>query len=194
MQRARATFETIHLTALGIWLGSVVMAGASAATIFPTLKKLNPRLPDYEQYTGDHWLLAAGQAAAKIFFITDIVQFVCSVLCILTMLGMLFISRMPWRRPSSIVRILALAAAVCVLGFSLIYLAPQMQINIHGYWDAARAGNSDEAAKFQQIFSADHPLASRLMQATAISVALCLVSGAWNACTSGISPPPARAK
>lgn len=190
MSRGRAVSETVHLTALGVWLGSVLMAGAAAAVIFPTVKALNPQLPDYAGYTGEHWLIAAGQPAARIFLIADGVQMVCATLCIVTMGVLLFLSRIPLRRPSAVVRVCALAAAVCILGFQSVYLRPRMDLNMRGHWEAAIQGNNAEAAKFKQIFDADHPLASRLMGANALAVFVALVAGAWNAVTPNVVPAP----
>jgi hypothetical protein len=193
MNRGRATAETIHLTALGLWLGALVMAGAAAAIIFPTMKALKPQLPDYSGYTGDHWMIAAGQPAAKIFLAADIVQFVCATLAIITAGVLLFVSHISLRRPSALVRVLALVAAIGLLGFHSIYLAPRMQLNMRGHWEAAIQGNNTEAAKFKDVFAADHPLASRLMGATAIAVLISLAAGAWSATTSGVAPPAERA-
>lgn len=190
MSRARPIAETIHLTALGMWLGAILMAGASAAVIFPTMRELRPQLPDFARYDGEHWMIAAGQPAAKTFLWADVVQMACATLCIITMGVLLFRVKIPLRRPSAIIRLLALAAAVCILAFSAAYLRPQMELNMRGYWEAAIQGNNAEAAKFQQIFQSRHPLASALMKATALTVLVAMVAAAWNAVTPHVVPKP----
>lgn len=193
MNRWRPIAETFHLTALGLWLGALVTAGLTAAMLFPTMKGLDPHLPAYEKYTGEHWVIAAGQPMAKIFLYTDIIQFVCAALCIATMGVLLFKCRLSLRRASAAVRVLSLVAAICLLGFRGIYLAPRMELNMRGYWEAAIQGDNTGAAKFKDVFSADHPLASRLMGATAVAVLLAMLSGAWSASTSGVPARPERA-
>jgi hypothetical protein len=199
MQRGRPLLETIHLTALGLWLGVIVMAGAAAAIIFPTVKGLNPVLPPpgYVGYTGDHWLIVAGQVANRVFVAADVGQFVCATLCIVTMGVLLFRTRIPLNRRSAIIRVVSLALAICILGFYSIYLRPRMDINVRGHWEAAIAGKNEDAARFQKIFNDDHPLASNLMKGIALTVLISMIAGAWNATTSGCAPalpPPAKPK
>ena len=193
MKRWRAVAETVHLTALGLWLGALVMTGLMAATLFPMMKGLDPRLPAYEKYTGEHWMIAAGQPMAKIFLYSDILQFACATLCIFTMGVLLFKCRISMRRPSGAIRVLALATAICLLGGRGIYLSPRMELNMRGYWEAALQGNNTEAAKFKDVFSADHPTASRLMGGTAVALLLAMLAGAWSASTPGVPAPPSPA-
>src|SRR5690349_21676927 len=52
--------QTIHVVAAGVWLGSLVMTGAYAGLVFRTMRTLNPSLPDFGAYPGEHWRLAGG--------------------------------------------------------------------------------------------------------------------------------------
>jgi hypothetical protein len=191
MHRGRALAETIHLTALGLWAGSLVMAGAAAAIIFPTIKKLNPQLPDYAGYTGEHWLVTAGHPASRIFFAADVLQFVCACLAIVTMGVLLFVSKIDIRRAAGMLRLLALLVALGAFGYYFLVLAPRMQLNLRGFWEAAIQANNAEAAKFKAVFDADHPVSSRLMGTIAVAVLVSFVSGLWTAVTHDRVPRPA---
>jgi hypothetical protein len=194
MSRIRPLAETIHLAALGLWLGAIVMAGVAAAIIFPTIKSLDPHIPSYTSFTGDHWMVVAGHAANGVFVAADIIQFICASLCILTMALLLFRARLPIDRPSAYLRVAGLAIAICVFAFYAIYLRTRMDLNIRGFWEAAQAGRNEDAARFQKVFDADHPLASTLMGTIAVTTLVTLLSAAWNAATAGVAPPPPRPK
>lgn len=189
--RWRSISETVHLTALGLWLGSLVMTGVTAALMFPMMKKLDPVLAAYPAYTGDHWMLAAGQIAARVFLWCDAIQFTCMMLCLITLAIILKKCGLSLRRRSSGLRVLGLLIAVVALGAHQLYLAPRMQLNMRGLWESAQAGNNVEAVKFKELFDKDHPLATRLMGATTVGLLLAMVAGAWSATTSGLPDPPA---
>lgn len=176
MKRFGIVFEIVHVVALALWLGGVVMAGLAAAIIFPTMRSLEPRLATYPDYTGDHWMLAAGKVAARIFHATDIAQGVCAVLAVVSaaVLGLSGVGA--HRRPAGLIWLAGLAASVGVLAASLLWLRPRMDASLHAYWDAGLAGNNPVAEAARQAFSADHPLASNLMAATAACVLATLIA------------------
>ena len=58
MPRCAAAAEGLHLAALGAWLGAIVVSGAAAAIIFPTMRSLDPRMPEFGSYQGPHWMIA----------------------------------------------------------------------------------------------------------------------------------------
>ena len=184
MKRFGILFEVVHVVALALWLGGVVMAGLAAAIIFPTMRSLEPRLATYPEYTGDHWMLAAGKVAARIFHATDIAQGVCAVLAALSAAAVGLTGAISSRRPAGLAWLGGLGASVGVLAASLLWLRPRMDANLHAYWDAALAGNNPVAEAARQAFSADHPLASNLMAATAVCVLATLIAHTVAARTS----------
>ncbi|MCA9287230.1 MAG: hypothetical protein KDA05_01515 [Phycisphaerales bacterium] len=193
MKRFAIAFEIVHVVALSLWIGAVVMAGLAAAIVFPTMRSLEPRLATYPDYTGDHWMLAAGKVAARIFHATDIAQGVCAVLAVVSAAALGLSGAISYRRPAGLIWLSGLAASVGVLAASLLWLRPRMDASLHAYWDAAMAGNNPVAEAARQAFSADHPLASNLMAATAACVLATLVAHVVAARTSkpgGLAPSP----
>ncbi len=176
----RHALHAVHLTALGLWCGSLLMTGAAAAVTFPMLKKLAPTLPGYSGYTGDHWMLAAGHVVDRVFAISDVVQFVCAMLATASMLIAAVFGGLAWRRPGGgvMARAVILAAALMVLGYHLLVLTPRMGVNLKQYWALAAAGQTAEAETFRAAFSADHPMAQRVMASLALLSFAGLVLGA----------------
>lgn len=181
MSPLRRFLETVHLTAVGLWLGSLAMTGAAAAVIFPTMRGLNPTLPDYASYAGPHWKLAAGHIASRVFLIGDSVALGCTIVSGL-MLGLIVASKEPWLRPwATGARLVAFFGALGLLVYSFFFLGPRMNTNMVRYWDAARLGDNEQATLFQSAFDADHPTASAVMAASFVCVALLMISGVFAA-------------
>lgn len=180
MSPIRRLLETVHLTAVGLWLGSLAMAGAAAAIIFPTVRDLDPTLPAYASFSGPHWKLAAGHVASRIFLVADAVSLGCLIVSGLT-LGVVVASKEPWRRPIATgVRLLALFGALGLLTYSFFFLGPRMNTNMRSYWDAAQAGDNNSALKFQSAFDEDHPTASAVMTGSFGCVLILMISGAFS--------------
>lgn len=181
MERWKAFCHTIHLVALGLWVGVLLSAGAFAASVFPIMKGLDPRLPAFEKYTGEHWLIAGGKIAQRIFLITDIVQFVCAVLSIGTLGCMIWLFGLPRRRPATIVRAIALGLAMACAAGSIIIIAPQLNAALRLYWAAAEMGNLELVAPHRAAVDELHPISSKLMGGTFVCVLIAFVAGAWSA-------------
>lgn len=181
--RRLALLEAAHLTALGVWLGAVVMAGAVAATVFPAMRRLEPSLPAYANYTGEHWTIAAGHVMARVFWVTDMVQFVAAIIAIATFgLGLIFAAS-AMRRAATIVRAFLLLTLGASLSYSLLMLAPTMNANLARYWNAAQQGQSEQAAQYREAFEQDHPKATLALSANAALTFAALVIGAWSVAT-----------
>lgn len=178
--RFRRLAETIHVTALGIWLGALLMTGAGVAVIFPTTRdQLDPTLATFPNYTGEHWSLGAGIIAAKLFFINDIIQFVCAFLAFATLgLGLMIWVR---RSPSGVIRALAMAFAMALVSYWLFILTPQMHTHLETYWQAAAAGDNELATNAKAAFDRLHPVATKAMGAQAALVLIALLAGVWSA-------------
>ena len=86
--------DTIHTLALCLWLAALILGGASAAVVFPTMKSVNPMLPDFPGFEADHWKIAAGMVQQRIFFVSDTVQFIAAIAAFLT-LGLRLIGLAP---------------------------------------------------------------------------------------------------
>lgn len=170
---------SVHILSLTIWFASLLAAGLSAALIFSQMKKLQPSLLEYAAYTGEHWKIAGGMVANKIFLIVDYVQLCCAVIAILTLgLTLLAANRgVPKHRPPLAgVRILLLSVACALLCYELFLLSPRMAIHLNDFWVAAKDGNRVIADAAQAAFDADHPTASNVLKATAAALLLLLVT------------------
>ncbi|MEM0983262.1 MAG: hypothetical protein AAGI17_04860 [Planctomycetota bacterium] len=186
--KARKVLEAIHVTAAGIWVGVLVLAGASAAILFPKMKELAPRLPDFEAYRPEaHWRLAAGITQNEIFKVADIAQFALATACLATLIAMLVFGGLDTKKWSTGVRITLLTIAMSLLSYNLFFLAPRMQANATTYWEAARTGEVETADAAYAAFDADHPTASRVLGGTAIAVLGVTIAGAWSATVAGES-------
>lgn len=186
MLKWRAFCETVHVLALALWLGFVVAAGAYAAVVFPTAKGLGPRLPDFESYTGDHWLIVGGRIAQTVFLIADVVQFVCVLVAVSSFAAAAWMFGSP-KRPMLYVRGLALAVALASVASLLLIVNPKFVGATNAYWSAAKAGDNAAAAAHQQVARQTHPYATSLMSMVAGSVAVALGCCAWSLAT-----PPRR--
>lgn len=177
MTRVLRACESVHIIALAVWLGALVMGGVVAALVFPAMRALDPQLPEYAGYSGPHWRIAAGQFAARVFRASDVMQYVCAAVLLVALAGMWWFrprdARAPWGRTA-----LALVAWT-LLGYHAFVLSPRMQPSMLRYWAAAKAGDIESAQMFQEAFESDHPAASRLLTATAVTVLLSLGGSAW---------------
>jgi len=170
--------ESLHAGAAGIWVGCVGTVGTLAAIAFPTMKKLNPTVPEFAA-VGDHWKIAAGSVANKMFVVADSVSLACCLLCILT-LGLSLFTRAKLGREHArtglwAVRTLVMTVAAGCLAYQLFILSPRMSANIHQFWDMARTGQVEAANKAQAAFDADHPTASNVIVTMFASAFLLLV-------------------
>jgi len=186
--KLRKALEAVHVTAAGVWAGVLVMAGGSAAVLFPEMRSLEPELPAYSAYGGEHWRLAAGIVQNEVFKIADVAQFVLATVCLASLLGMLVFGGLSTRRVSTGVRIVVLCVAMSLTSYHLFILGPRMQASARVYWDAARAGDTAVADRARAAFNADHPTASNVLGATAVSTLALAAVGAWSAASAGDPP------
>jgi hypothetical protein len=177
--RRLAILKVVHAAMLGLWLGALVMAGAAAAIIFPMVRDLDPSLPHYADYAGDHWRILAGQVANRLFRIGDWVQLVCALSAAATLAWACGIAPRPSQRA-----IMARWCGACVLAMLLVFtfavLRPRMSANAEAYWDAARRGDDRAAQAYQSAFNADHPVASRTLALSAAALIAQIAVTAWS--------------
>lgn len=179
MGPGRRACEAVHLTALAVWLGSLVMTGVAVAIVFATSRELDPQLPAYAGYEGEHWRLAGGQIAARVFLATDIIQFGAVLAAGISFAVATLFFGLPMRRLSTFLRAALLLGLICVLSYQFFLLAPEMNANLRQYWSAALAGDTAAAEGFRAAFDQDHPVATRLLVANTIQVLALLVVGVW---------------
>lgn len=184
MTRPAAWAHTLLILALSLWLGVTLMTGAAAGMTFPTVKSLNPSLPEYEGYPnekGSHGVILGGHIVNKLFLVNDAVQFACASICIIATIVTVISIR---RRSGSISRRFMaraglLGLAVAFVCYELFVLGPRMGANIAKFWEQARAGNIPAANAARDAFDADHPSATTVLAATAFAVLLTLLLAAW---------------
>jgi len=181
--------DTVHLTSLGLWLGTLVMTGVTAAILFPTIRDLDPHIPSFDSYSGEHWRIVAGKPANTLFFVSDIIGFACCILAMASLLGGVVLLGERWRRRSVGMRISVMTAAMCVFGYGFMVHAPAMNKEITAYWRAAEAGENQVAEKHRAAFGAMHPTSTKLMGVTTLLVLGSLVMGAWSASDSHEGSP-----
>ena len=176
MNRLERTVEGAHAAALGVWLAVLVAAGLAAAVAFPVMKELQPRLPDYAAYEGEHWVIAAGHVGRRVFSIADRVQLVAAAAAVLSLavLTRLRSSSGLWLA----VRWLAVGTAAGLAIYNGLVLAPNMDDDLVAYWSAARAGDQVKADAFRAVFSAQHPHATRVLVIGVSGVLIALVAAA----------------
>jgi len=171
--------ETIHLAALGIWLGALVMTAASVGLTFVWMKQLEPTLGAFAGFEGDHANLGAGFITARLFWFNDIVQFVCALLVFATLgAGLALWIR---RSASGVIRTIAVGLAMALVSYWLFILSHELKGHLVAYWQAASAGDDQAAARAKAAFDPLHPWATRVMGAQAVLVLISLVSGCWSA-------------
>jgi hypothetical protein len=193
MSRGRAICEAVHLWALGLWLGALILAAAAAAIIFPALKDLDPSLAAFSKYQGPHWVLAGGRIGARVFMVLDVVQVACVLIAGLTLAIAVSRLGLSVQRVSTFVRVALVLGLVAILAYRLALLEPSMQKSLRSYWAAAAEGDNGAAARYRAEFDAGHPQETRLLGATAALVAAAGVGAFWSMGRSGTSPGTAAA-
>lgn len=181
----RKIAEGVFTLSAGLWLGSLVMTGATAGILFSTMRTLEPTFGRFAAYEGPHSNLGAGVIQNRIFLAGDVVQFIGATGTLASTIALLAFFALPLRRFSTAVRLVAQGAAMLLVSYHLFVLVPRMQENAEAYWSAAERGDMEAAALASDAFQADHPTATRVLISTTVVVAVLLVSGAWSASSAG---------
>lgn len=174
MPRRIALFELLNAALMCLWIGAAAMAGAAAAITFPTMHRLNPRLPDMERYGGEHWLFAGGRIMAPIFGIAGWIQ----TIGVAGSVVMFAIAR--WPRPGAKAgrltgaRSIVIIAILFVTAHQAAVLRPRMMRNLNQHWDAARLGDNTAAETARNAFDADHGPSNGVFAASLLLGLLCV--------------------
>lgn len=176
---SRALLESTHVAALAIWLGAAGMSGLFAATVFPKMKELDPKLPAYSAYEGDHWSLAAGQLANQVFIRADVAQFLGALAAGITLAILIARRHITPRWKSTWVRGVALGFGMACVAGLIIFVQPAMQASFKAYWAAAEAGNTQAALNARAAADQLHPWAARLIAGGTFCSLIALLAAGW---------------
>jgi len=171
-------FEVVHIVALSAWFGTVGMSGIVAATVFPIVGRMKPTLGAYPEYAGDHALLAGGLIAGQVFFLVDMVQFICGAIALASFVTMV-VAGYSINTVLRAVRSVVLLCTMGLLSYHLFMLMPGMTEDLRNYWDFAAAGNTEQADVHKNGFMMMHETASNSLKALMATTLLCLVLAVW---------------
>ena len=93
--------------------------------------------------------------------------------------------RLPWRRPSNVVRAGCLLVAAGLFSFYAVALAPSLNHTLRDHWAAAERGDTAVARDLRDRFRNDHRKAELILQ-----VNLLLVLGGLAASAVALGPDP----
>lgn len=177
--RLSAGLDGVYMLALGVWAGALLMVGATAAITFPRMAQLDPRLPGFESFEGEHHRIAAGQVMNLAFTVSDWVGLVAMAVAA-ACLGAVFVFR---RRssdlgPALVVRSVAMGLLVVLTLFSTLAFRPSLNRSFEQLWTAAAAGENERADEIRERLAPRHAKASFLLTT---QFALVLAAGAAGA-------------
>jgi hypothetical protein len=184
MTPSLSRLNLLHIATMGLWAGMLAMSGVSAALIFPMMKRLDPALPEFAAYTGDHWMIAAGMIAARQFSLLAWAESVLALIAVGSLMGLVASTRGGLSH-GLVLRCVAVGGATAVLLYQSFVLQTRMDGHMLAHWNAARAGDNEAALTHKDAFTADHPLASGLMQARLGLLLAGLAAGVWSLRTGG---------
>lgn len=158
--------EAIQVAAWATWSGALLVTGATAYFVFTLLKRLDPTLPEFSAYGGEHWRLLGGYVAERLFIGADVVGFLA--ICI----GGGAFALATWKgRPhprswTAAIRALLVIAMVGVMTYRFAVLDPAMQVDLAAYRQAAALGDTENALELQRAYDGHHKTASNVMVAS----------------------------
>lgn len=168
--------EATNALALGLWAGALAMVGVTAAVAFPKMKDLDPLVPAYALYEGDHWRLAAGDLMNFLFNVVDVVGVAALLVAGVCTFAALFARRsMGGTGVLGKFRMLALAVSGGLMIYAVGVLRPQMDDAFNAHRAAATAGDNAGAVEAQAAFDELHAPASNAHVAQLVAVAAALV-------------------
>lgn len=182
MSSWRAFCETLHVSALGIWVGAITLSGATAAIAFPTLKKLGVQIPELAAFPlgqDKHYLFAAGAIAERVFLVSDILCFMCAMAAGATLILSITSFKTMERRKATLFRALGFGVALASLGAMLIIVTPQLNGAFRQHLLAIKAGDAVMAAAHKAASDQLHPVATVLMFLQIMGGLIALWAAGW---------------
>jgi hypothetical protein len=180
MSTWRAFCETVHLVVLGLWLGVLIAVGATAAIVFPTMKSLGVRVPEITGDAADHYRIAGGMVAERVFLLGDAVMFPCGLIAAATLGCSFMFFRSRSGKGAAMLRAVALGIALASLAALLLVVTPAINSASAKHRAAAKIGDVPAAQAAMKAVDELHPTATNLMAAEAAAVLITLVAGAWS--------------
>lgn len=168
--------ESVHLVALGVWAGVLLMVGATAAVTFPKLAALDVRVPGFEGYDAEQHRIAAGQVMNLAFAVADWIGIACLVVAVVTIL-LVSLPGGAWRHrigPALVLRMAALAFVLVLTLFQTFAFRPSLNRSFEQLWVAAEAGENQRATEIRDKLAPQHAKASFLLTS---QLGLVLIAG-----------------
>lgn len=171
--RTRILCETVNILVLGLWAGALALVGVAAAIAFPAMKTLDPVLPGFALYDGDHWRIAAGKVMNPLFNVVDDVGFVAIAVSLIALAVLMSGERLRRTRLAGFRIVLWIGVAVLS---SYIVMVPRADMNTlaEEHWTHAAAGENDQAEVAREAFDELHHTASALHVTQFLFVTLAL--------------------
>jgi len=158
--------EAIQLAAWATWSGALLVTGLTAYFVFTLLKGLDPSLPEFAAYDGEHWRLLGGYVAERLFIGADVIGFLA--IC----LGGGAFAWACWRGYPharswiAAIRALLILAMMGIMTYRFASLDPAMQMDLAAYRQAASLGDTENALAAQAEYDQHHNTASNVMVAS----------------------------
>jgi len=168
----RGRLEAVQVAAWSAWSAALLSTGATAYFIFTLLKRLDVRLPAFEAYGGEHWRLAGGYVAERLFLAADTI----GLLAVAVGGGAFALGC--WRgRPAvgswvAAVRALLVLGMVGVMTYRFAALEPAMASELASYRQAAREGDTQAALASREAYDRQHATASTAFGVTFVLTSL----------------------
>jgi len=163
-----------------LWISALVTAGVSAAMAFPTMHEFEVVVPKFAAYDeSQHWSIAAGLLMERIFWVTDLAQMFAALLVIIGLGAGYGTSGRRFKQPLEMMRTVCVLAAVALLAYRVLILAPSMNGSLQRYWHAAEHGNTELAVRHRTDFQALHPIASRVYGVMLVLLLGAVATTAW---------------
>lgn len=190
--------EAIQVAAWATWAGALLVTGATAYFVFTLLKRLDPTLPQYAAYDGEHWRLLGGYVAERLFIGGDVVGFLA--ICV----GGGAFALACWkghphpRTWTAAFRALLVMAMVGLMTYRFAVLDPAMQADLAAYRQAAARGDTQAALGLQAEYDVHHKTASNvivgslLLSLAALGFTLATTRRVMSGNAGDTTPPPSR--
>ncbi|MCK6478182.1 MAG: hypothetical protein L6Q35_15280 [Phycisphaerales bacterium] len=179
--RFRPHFETLHVLFLMVWLCMLFGAGMGAAVAFPQIKKLDPALPEYASFTGEHWKIAGGHIGNTLFVIADKAQIISAIGALLTLALVMKARGLTAARGYAVARVVLVGLATAIAIYHVFVLSPKMMSTIQEFWAAARAGDMAKATPLQATFDSYHPASRLTLESTWVTLVIALLVSVFDA-------------